>query len=135
VTWFEEPVSSQDYAGLAHVRQRTDIDVAAGEYSWTLADSARLLDAGAVDCLQLDATRCGGITGFLHAAALAQAHNTDISAHCAPNAHAHPAAATPNLRHIEYFHDHQRIEGCFSTAPSTPPAAHSPPTSPPPATA
>jgi L-alanine-DL-glutamate epimerase-like enolase superfamily enzyme len=110
VTWFEEPVSSQDLAGLAQVRRQIQPDVTAGEYSWTLADSARLLDAGAVDCLQLDATRCGGITGFLQGAALAAARSTDISAHCAPNAHAHVASAAVNLRHIEYFHDHQRIE-------------------------
>lgn len=110
VTWFEEPVSSQDLAGLALLRRAVSQDVAAGEYSWTLADSARLIDAGAVDCLQLDVTRCGGITGFREGAALAAAHNLQISAHCAPNAHAHVAAATVNLRHVEYFHDHQRIE-------------------------
>lgn len=102
--------SSQDLAGLAAVRRQATMDIAAGEYSWTLADSARLIDAGAVDCLQIDATRCGGITGFLRAAALAEAHSIDVSAHCAPNAHAHPSAAAPNVRHIEYFHDHQRIE-------------------------
>jgi L-alanine-DL-glutamate epimerase-like enolase superfamily enzyme len=110
VVWFEEPVSSQDLAGLAEVRRQVQPDVTAGEYGWTLADSARLLEAGAVDCLQLDATRCGGITGFLQGAALAAAHSTDVSAHCAPNAHAHVASAVANLRHIEYFHDHQRIE-------------------------
>jgi L-alanine-DL-glutamate epimerase-like enolase superfamily enzyme len=110
VTWFEEPVSSQDLAGLAAVRRQVLADVAAGEYSWSLADSARLIDAGAVDCLQVDVTRCGGITGFLSAAALAAAHNLQVSAHCAPNAHAQVAAAIPNLRHVEYFHDHQRIE-------------------------
>ena len=82
----------------------------AGEYSWSLADSARLLSAGAVDCLQLDVTRCGGITDFLRGAALAAAHNVQVSGHCAPNLHAHVAAAVPNLRHLEYFHDHQRIE-------------------------
>jgi L-alanine-DL-glutamate epimerase-like enolase superfamily enzyme len=113
VTWFEEPVSSQNLDGLAHVRAQITADVAAGEYSWTLADSARLLDAGAVDCLQLDATRCGGVTGFLRAAALAQAHSIQVSGHCAPGAHAHVASATPNLRHLEYFHDHQRIEALF----------------------
>jgi L-alanine-DL-glutamate epimerase-like enolase superfamily enzyme len=110
VSWFEEPVSSQDLAGLAAVRRQVLPDVAAGEYSWTLADSARLIDAGAVDCLQLDVTRCGGITGFLAGAGLAAAHNLQVSAHCAPNAHAHVAAAIPNLRHVEYFDDHQRIE-------------------------
>jgi len=110
VTWFEEPVSSEDLAGLAAVRRQVLPDVAAGEYSWSLADSARLIDAGAVDCLQLDATRCGGITGFLCGAALAAGHCLQVSAHCAPNLHAHVGAATENLRHVEYFHDHQRIE-------------------------
>jgi L-alanine-DL-glutamate epimerase-like enolase superfamily enzyme len=110
VSWFEEPVSSQDLAGLATVRRRVLPDVAAGEYSWSLADSARLIDAGAVDCLQLDVTRCGGVTEFLRGSALAAAHNLQVSGHCAPNLHARVGVAVPNLRHVEYFHDHQRIE-------------------------
>jgi L-alanine-DL-glutamate epimerase-like enolase superfamily enzyme len=113
VTWFEEPVSSQDLAGLAAVRRQIRPDVAAGEYSWSLADSARLIDAGAVDCLQLDVTRCGGITEFLRGSALAAAHNLQVSGHCAPNLHARVGIAVPNLRHVEYFHDHQRIEQMF----------------------
>jgi L-alanine-DL-glutamate epimerase-like enolase superfamily enzyme len=111
VTWFEEPVSSQDLDGLATIRRQIRPDVAAGEYSWSLADSAALIGADAVDCLQLDVTRCGGITEFLRGAGLAAAHNLQVSGHCAPNLHAHVAAAVPNLRHVEYFHDHQRIEG------------------------
>jgi L-alanine-DL-glutamate epimerase-like enolase superfamily enzyme len=110
VSWFEEPVSSDDLAGLAAVRGQVTADVAAGEYSWSLADSARLISAGAVDCLQLDATRCGGFTEFLRGAALAAAHNLQVSAHCCPALHAHVGAAVANLRHVEYFHDHQRIE-------------------------
>ena len=110
VSWFEEPVSSQDLAGLAAVRRQVLPDVAAGEYSWSLADSARLIDVGAVDCLQLDVTRCGGITEFLRGSALAAAHNLQVSGHCAPNLHARVGVAVPNLRHVEYFHDHQRIE-------------------------
>ena len=113
VSWFEEPVSSQDLAGLAAVRQRVRPDVAAGEYSWSLADSARLIEAGAVDCLQLDVTRCGGVTEFIRGAALAAANHLQVSGHCAPNLHAHVGAAVPNLRHVEYFHDHQRIERLF----------------------
>jgi L-alanine-DL-glutamate epimerase-like enolase superfamily enzyme len=92
------------------VRRQVQPDVAAGEYSWSLADSARLIDAGAVDGLQLDVTRCGGITEFLRGAALARAHILEISGHCAPNLHARVGAAVPNLRHVEYFHDHQQIE-------------------------
>jgi L-alanine-DL-glutamate epimerase-like enolase superfamily enzyme len=110
VTWFEEPVSSQNLAGLAAVRSQVQPDVAAGEYSWSLADSAALIAAGAVDCLQLDLTRCGGISEFVRGAALADAHSMQVSAHCAPTLHAHVGAATANLRHVEYFHDHQRIE-------------------------
>ncbi len=97
-------------AGLAAVRRRATADVAAGEYGYDLAYFARMVDAGAVDCLQVDATRCGGVTEFLRAAAVAAAHNLQVSAHCAPSLHAHPAAAVPNLRHLEYFHDHERIE-------------------------
>jgi L-alanine-DL-glutamate epimerase-like enolase superfamily enzyme len=110
VTWFEEPVSSDDLTGLAKLRAGLEPDIAAGEYSWSLADSAALIGAGAVDCLQIDVTRCGGITGFLAAAELAAAHGLEVSGHCAPNLHARAAAGVANLRHVEYFHDHQRIE-------------------------
>jgi L-alanine-DL-glutamate epimerase-like enolase superfamily enzyme len=63
-----------------------------------------------VDCLQIDATRCGGYTEWLRAAAVAASFGLTVSGHCAPNLHAPVAAATPNLRHLEWFHDHVRIE-------------------------
>jgi len=110
VSWFEEPVSSDDVTGLASLRAQVEPDVAAGEYCWNLTDAARLVTSGAVDCLQLDVSRCGGITGFQRAAQLAAAHGLQVSGHCAPNLHAHAAAGISNLRHVEYFHDHQRIE-------------------------
>lgn len=113
VGWFEEPVSSDDLTGLRLVRDAVVSDVAAGEYGYDLPYFARMITAGAVDCLQVDATRCGGITGFLHAAALAEAHGLEVSAHCAPHAHAAVAAGVPNLRHVEWFHDHVRIEDMF----------------------
>lgn len=110
VTWFEEPVSSDDLDGLREVRDQLSADVAAGEYGCDLAYFARMVDAQAVDCLQADVTRCGGITEWLRAAAVAAARGLQVSGHCAPNLHAHVAAAVPNLRHLEYFHDHARIE-------------------------
>ncbi|OBF54714.1 mandelate racemase [Mycobacterium sp. 852002-53434_SCH5985345] len=110
VTWFEEPVSSDDLAGLREVRDQVAPDVTAGEYGYDLAYFNRMLAADAVDCLQIDVTRCGGITDWLRAAAVAAAYNVDVSGHCAPNLHAHVASAIPNLRHLEYFHDHHRIE-------------------------
>lgn len=119
VRWFEEPVSSDDLDGLRAVRDAVGADVAAGEYGYDLYDFRRLC-AGAVDCLQVDATRCGGITEWLRAAAVAAAHNLDVSGHCAPYLHLHVAAATPNFRHLEWFHDHVRIEQMFFDG-TTPP--------------
>jgi L-alanine-DL-glutamate epimerase-like enolase superfamily enzyme len=110
VTWFEEPVSSDHLATLARIRDHVTMDVTAGEYGYTLPYFEHMLAAGAVDCLQADVTRCGGITVWLRAAALAHGRGLDISGHCAPHAHAHVAAAVPNLRHLEWFHDHVRIE-------------------------
>lgn len=108
IGWFEEPVSSDDTEGLALVRASLNCDVAAGEYVATTYDAQRL--APVVDCLQADVTRCGGYTGFLRVAAVASAHNLDVSAHCAPALHAPVAAAIANLRHVEWFNDHVRLE-------------------------
>lgn len=108
VIWFEEPVSSDDTDGLAAVRAAVRCDVAAGEYAANSYDARRL--AAVVDCLQLDVTRCGGYSGWLAGAAVAAAHNLQVSAHCAPAVHVPVAAAVPNLRHLEYFIDHTRIE-------------------------
>ena len=110
VTWFEEPVSSADFAGLRYVRESSTLDVAAGEYAFVPADFRNLLEAEAVDCLQVDVTRCGGYTGFRGAAALAEQHGLEVSAHCAPQVSAHVCCAVPQFRHIEYFHDHVRVE-------------------------
>lgn len=115
VTWFEEPVSSDDLAGLRLIRDRGPIgmDIAAGEYGYDVDYFRRMLAAGAVDVLQADATRCGGITGFLQASALCEAHHIPLSAHTAPSIHTHVGSAATPLRHLEYFHDHVRIENMF----------------------
>ncbi|HEY6707482.1 MAG TPA: enolase C-terminal domain-like protein [Actinomycetota bacterium] len=110
VTWFEEPVSSDDLEGLHEVRGRCPAEVAAGEYGYDLAYFRRMVQAGAVDCLQADVSRCAGITEWLRVAALAAAANLELSAHCAQSLTAHAAAAVPNLRHLEYFHDHARVD-------------------------
>ncbi|MEZ4520733.1 MAG: enolase C-terminal domain-like protein [Thermomicrobiales bacterium] len=111
-TWFEEPVSSDDLAGLRLIRDRAPagMEIAAGEYGYDRFYFRRMLGAGAVDVLQADITRCGGVTGFLEAAALARSFSIPLSAHTAPAAHLHVCCSLPHLRHIEYFHDHVRIE-------------------------
>jgi L-alanine-DL-glutamate epimerase-like enolase superfamily enzyme len=108
VRWFEEPVSSADLDGLRFVREHSTLDVAAGEYAYVAADFRNLV--GCVDCLQADVTRCGGITGLLRLNGLAAAHGLDVSGHCAPQLSAHAFCAVDRLRHLEYFHDHVRIE-------------------------
>jgi L-alanine-DL-glutamate epimerase-like enolase superfamily enzyme len=108
VVWFEEPVSSDDVDTLAALRGVLRCDVAAGEYLSDAIEAARL--AGAVDCLQLDVTRCGGYTGWLRCAAVAAAAGRQVSGHCAPSLHAVVAAAVPELRHVEWFADHARLE-------------------------
>jgi len=122
VRWFEEPVSSDDLAGLRLVRESAPggIDITAGEYAWSPWIAAAMLDAQAVDCMQVDATRCLGITGFLTAAADCDAQQIDVSAHCAPQISAHACAAARRLRHLEYFHDHVRIESMLFDGVLTP---------------
>jgi L-alanine-DL-glutamate epimerase-like enolase superfamily enzyme len=110
ISWFEEPVSSDDLLGLRVVRDALDVDIAAGEYGFDETYFARMASAEAVDCLQIDVTRCGGYTSWIRAAAIAGAQGLEVSAHCAPNLHAHVGVSVPHLRHIEYFHDHHRIE-------------------------
>lgn len=115
VRWFEEPVSSDNLGGLNEVRARAPIgmDIAAGEYGYTAWYFQRMLDAKAVTVLQADATRCGGISGFLDVASLCWARNVPLSSHCGPSMHLHVCCAVPRAIHMEFFHDHARIERMF----------------------
>lgn len=111
VSWFEEPVQHQDFAGLRLLRERVPaaMEIASGEYGFELDYYHRLLQAGSVDVVQADATRCG-ITGFLQVAALCAAYRLPLSSHCAPSLHLPLCCAVEPARHLEYFHDHVRIE-------------------------
>jgi L-alanine-DL-glutamate epimerase-like enolase superfamily enzyme len=112
VSWFEEPVSSDDLEGLRLLRDRAPagMPIAAGEYGYDAPYFRRMLEAGAVDVLQADVTRCAGITELLRVGALCRAHGVPLSLHCGPSIHLHPATALENFVHVEYFHDHVRIE-------------------------
>jgi L-alanine-DL-glutamate epimerase-like enolase superfamily enzyme len=115
VRWFEEPVSSDNLEGMRFVRDRAParMEIAAGEYGYRIFDFQRMLAAGAVDVLQADITRCGGVTTFMQVAALAQANNLPLSSHTAPALHVHAACAAIPFSEMEYFHDHVRIERMF----------------------
>jgi L-alanine-DL-glutamate epimerase-like enolase superfamily enzyme len=110
VTYFEEPVTSENREGLRFVRDHgpAGMAIAAGEYEWTLPDVADL--AGCVDIVQADVTRCGGITNLLRVDGVCKARNMPFSAHCAPAISAHACCAVECLEHVEYFHDHARAE-------------------------
>jgi L-alanine-DL-glutamate epimerase-like enolase superfamily enzyme len=112
VSWLEEPVSSDDGRGLAHLRRAgpPGLRITAGENGWDLFALRRLLDVDAVDVLQPDVTRCGGYTTFLRADALCRARNVPLSAHCAPAQSVHAVCASETAVHLEYFHDHVRVE-------------------------
>ncbi|MDI1480278.1 enolase C-terminal domain-like protein [Polyangium sp. y55x31] len=112
VRWFEEPVSSDDLRGLRLLRDRAPaiMDIAAGEYGYDTFYFRHMLASGSVDVLQADATRCRGITGLMRAAALCDAFSIPLSTHTAPALHVHPSCALSPIRHLEYFHDHVRIE-------------------------
>jgi L-alanine-DL-glutamate epimerase-like enolase superfamily enzyme len=122
VTWFEEPVSSDDLEGLRLLRDRgpAGMAITAGEYGYDLPYFRRMLDAGAVDILQADATRCGGITGLVRVAALCEAAGIPLSAHTAPSLHAHVCCALAPVIHLEYFFDHARIEDMLFEGALTP---------------
>jgi L-alanine-DL-glutamate epimerase-like enolase superfamily enzyme len=112
VTWFEEPVSSDDLEGLRAVREAAPpgMDIAAGEYGYEPTYFRRMVDAGAVDVLQADVTRASGITGLQAVGSLCTAAQVPFSAHCAPQIHAHAGCSIGRLRHIEYFHTHAQVE-------------------------
>jgi len=122
VTWFEEPVYHQDFEGLREVRERTPagMEVSVGEYGYGLYHFWRMLQAQTADCLQADATRCGGFSGLLAVDGLCQAAMMPLSTHCAPYVHLHAALACKMLRHSEYFFDHVRIERMFFDGTSDP---------------
>jgi L-alanine-DL-glutamate epimerase-like enolase superfamily enzyme len=120
VGYLEEPVTSEDLDGLAAIRRHAPpgMTIAAGEYGWNLPYFDRMLGAGAVDLLQGDVTRCGGMTNLIRLDGLCKARSLPFSAHCAPAISVHACCAMETALHIEYFYDHYRIESLlFDGAP------------------
>jgi L-alanine-DL-glutamate epimerase-like enolase superfamily enzyme len=112
VCWFEEPVDHRDLPGNAAVCAGAPaaMEISNGEYAFAPDEFARIVDSNAADVLQADVTRCGGFTGFAIADAICVARSKPLSSHCAPFLTLPAALAAKRLRHIEYFHDHVRIE-------------------------
>ncbi|MGQ0604101.1 MAG: mandelate racemase/muconate lactonizing enzyme family protein, partial [Anaerolineales bacterium] len=104
IFWYEEPVAGDDLRGLAAVAATTTIPIASGENEYTPAGFRALMEANAVRIITPDAQHTG-VTGFLKAAALAQAHNLPIATHGSQDIHVHLACAVPNCLTVEYYRD------------------------------
>ena len=102
IAWLEDPVHHLDVAGLAALRRRLDIPIAAGEHLYHLDAFRSLLDARAVDVLILDLARVGGVTPWRKIAALAQAHRIPVCGHVVPEIQVHLLCAVPNGYLVEY---------------------------------
>lgn len=122
VAWFEEPVSSDNLEGLRFIRENLvgAVNITAGEYGYSLPYFNKMLQSQSVDILQADATRCGGISGFLKAGHLCEAVQVPFSSQSAPALHLHVAMSLPSFYELEYFHDHVRIEEMFFDGISIP---------------
>lgn len=101
--WVEEPVRADDLAGHARVRAEAGVKVQTGENWWFPADCARAIAAGASDFAMLDVMKIGGISGWIRAAALAEAASLPVSSHAFIEASAHALAATPSAHWLEYL--------------------------------
>lgn len=107
LTWFEEPVSSDDKPGLAEVRRSSHVPIATGESDYTRFDFRDLIDLRAADVLQPDLAVCGGISEAVRISALAATYNLQFVPHLWAGALAfaaglHVAAASPASRILEY---------------------------------
>lgn len=101
--WVEEPVQAEDFTGHAKVRMASNIPIQTGENWWFARDAANFMAAKASDFAMLDIMKIGGITGWLRAAALADAAATPVSSHIFVEASAHAMALTANAHMLEYL--------------------------------
>ncbi|MFB6195599.1 MAG: mandelate racemase/muconate lactonizing enzyme family protein [Haloplanus sp.] len=123
VYWYEEPLSPYDVEGLADLRTRLDVPIAAGENEYTKWGFRDLFEADAVDYAMPDAMRCGGITETKKICALAEAFGTVCSPHCFTTgvglaATMHVMAASPACEWLEFDPtDFPVYESLFETPP------------------
>jgi len=101
--WVEEPVLAEDLAGHCHVRAATGVRIQTGE-NWTFpGEMEKAIRAGASDYAMPDLQKIGGITGWVKAAALAEAANLPVSSHAFVEASAHVLAVTPTAHWLEFL--------------------------------
>jgi mandelate racemase len=102
LTWVEEPTLAHDYAGHALVAREARTPIQCGENWWGTLDMRHALEAGASDLVMPDVMKIGGVTGWLRAAALAQANGLPVSSHLWPEVSARLLCCTPTAHWLEY---------------------------------
>ena len=113
LAWIEEPVPAEDHVAYRTIRAAVATPIQSGENWWHPSDAARMLDS--TDCAMPDLIKIGGITGWMRAAAMAEAHAVPVSSHLFIEASAHALAATPNAHFLEWLD----IAGGLLTEPQT----------------
>jgi D-arabinonate dehydratase len=109
IRWFEEPCHWYDDAAMmARVRQATRIPITAGQSEITSHGVRRLVDAGAVDLVNVDASECGGVTEWRRAAALCGVAGVQMAHHEESQIARHLLAAVPHGTYAECFADPER---------------------------
>ena len=103
VDWFEEPLCCEDVQGHARLAQRLELPIALGETLFSRAEFESYLSRQAVDILQPDITRLGGVTSFLKVAVLADLHHRTVAPHLFPEIAVHFACGLPNVKVVEYM--------------------------------
>jgi mandelate racemase len=103
LTWIEEPVRCDDFRGCAQVAAQTRTPIQIGENFAGSFDMEAALQAGACDHVMPDIQQIGGVSGWLRAAALAQAAGKPCSSHIFIEASAHLLAVTPTCHYLEYL--------------------------------
>lgn len=101
--WVEEPVIPDDIDGYAEIREAAPMPISGGEHEFTRWGHKELLERDAVDILQPDVHRCGGLTELLRIDSMASAHDVPVIPHSGTNPHLHFIAASTNAPMAEYF--------------------------------
>jgi len=125
--WIEEPTVADDYVGHAQISREAKTPIQIGENWWGPHDMSKSLAAGASDFVMPDVMKIGGVTGWLRAAALAEAAGVPMSSHLFPEISAHLLAVTPTCHWLEYvdwanpiLREPLKVEGGYATVSNTP---------------
>jgi L-alanine-DL-glutamate epimerase-like enolase superfamily enzyme len=128
VFWLEEPTIPDDYTGHGRIARDGPVPIAAGENLRTVHEFQHLIAAGGVAFPEPDVSNCGGITGWMKIAHLAEANNLPVTSHGVHDLHVHLLAAVPNKSYLEvhgfglekYIAEPLTIVEGFATAPERP---------------